>query len=91
MAQSARESAQAMRDRVATAMQPGDNKSTVHSLPPDERESMLGLDHEEHPVEGSARGGQKQPGTAGRKMGGGGGPLDSVADTVTKAFGGKSK
>jgi hypothetical protein len=52
---------------------------------------MLGLDHEEHPIEGDGRGRQKQQGTAGRQMGGGGGPLETVADTVTKAFGGKGK
>lgn len=44
---------------------------------------MLGLDSEEHQTEGDGGGRQKQQGK--------GGPLESVADTVTKAFGGKGK
>jgi len=71
---------------------PTADKSTLHTLPPDERESILGLDNGELPTE-SERQKQRQQeiGITGSRHTGGGGALDTIADTVSKAFGGKSK
>ncbi|EED15340.1 hypothetical protein TSTA_047860 [Talaromyces stipitatus ATCC 10500] len=41
-----------MKSSIAEAMQPGDTKSTLHRLPPDEQESILPLKEDEKPLYG---------------------------------------
>ncbi|KAH8689567.1 hypothetical protein BGW36DRAFT_433571 [Talaromyces proteolyticus] len=94
--QSAERSASAMeaiKARVAESMQPGDSKSTAHSLPPDERESILGLDNEEHGYNG-ARAKEKEESEEGEGSGqrqgmGMAEMMGGVVDRVAKAMGRK--
>ncbi|KUL85463.1 hypothetical protein ZTR_06762 [Talaromyces verruculosus] len=41
-----------MKSSIAEAMQPGDAKSTVHRLPPDEQEAILPIKEDEKPLYG---------------------------------------